>query len=321
MNKLSKRLVNSIIKTLTQNGPMTVYWNHDQEIDPLFIYKAIQKHKQQALEFIEEGIRNLNDHWWNYEISMLENALKEHSADIEHALKNNAIDYRKMAEELRDDFLDYLDINENFEKAFPKIPVRIVMVSNYDCINSHHFESTSRGYLGRESYFSDVMKILKLNPAEMKEIFESKEIPVYDRWPSFPTRKPYVDMYEFIRLEVEERSCPACLLTFLGMVDSYEYLNMYAQHGDDLMITIPEGNSCGFYSSWQGGGSMIETPLIRPMTINLNKNYDGHGLGFRLILDSEEYSIKSAYGVVLSYFGNTISIEKAKNPRKLKTVH
>lgn len=53
------------------------------------------------------------------------------------------------------------------------IPVRVEMLSNYDCINSNWLES-QEGYRYKESYFGDMIDALNLNPAKVKKCWWRK---------------------------------------------------------------------------------------------------------------------------------------------------
>lgn len=56
------------------------------------------------------------------------------------------------------------------------IPVRVEMLSNYDCINSHWLESQG-GYVYPDSYFGDMVDALNLNPAKVKRFLAEKGLP------------------------------------------------------------------------------------------------------------------------------------------------
>lgn len=66
------------------------------------------------------------------------------------------------------------------------IPVRVEMLSNYDCINSHWLESG--GYSYEASYFGDMVDALNLNPAKVKEIRAANGERLVGRFPDKKSR-------------------------------------------------------------------------------------------------------------------------------------
>lgn len=184
------------------------------------------------------------------------------------------------------------------------IPVRVEMLSNYDCINSHWLESG--GYSYKEAYFGDMVDALNLNLARVKEIMTPHGEKLVGRFPDKKYRngKEQVSYEQFYR-ELLNSCCGANLLTYMATVS----LKELRKYGFDLSeIIIPKGNACGIYSSMQGGGSLLEMELREDVKLEL-KVEDYHG--FRLVLDNEtpyNYSIRHVYGVYDSFFGNTLKI-------------
>ena len=86
------------------------------------------------------------------------------------------------------------------------IPIRVEMLSNYDCINSHWFESQG-GYRYEESYFGDMVDSLNLNPARVKKILTKHGYKAYGRFPNRKNRNGreqvsyeqfYEELYQFL---------------------------------------------------------------------------------------------------------------------------
>lgn len=185
------------------------------------------------------------------------------------------------------------------------IPVRVEMLSNYDCINSHWLESG--GYSYEESYFGDMVDALNLNPAKVKEIMAANGERLVGRFPDKKSRNGKEQVsYEHFYQELLNSCCGANLLTYIATVS----LKELCENGFDFSeIIIPKGNTCGLYSSMQGGGSLLEMELREDVKLELKvENYHG----FRLVLDNEaspySYSIKHVYGVCSSFFGNALKI-------------
>ena len=187
-----------------------------------------------------------------------------------------------------------------------KIPVRIEMISNYDCINSHWFES-SGGYSYKDSYFGDMVDTLNLNPFKVKSLLLEHGEKVFGKFPNKMSRngKEQVSYNQFYE-ELENSCCGANLLTYTATIDIQEL------HDADFNLSeiiIPKGNSCGLYSSMQGGGSLLDMELEYDVKLSLKKdNYpyfrlelENHGKGY-------DYSIKQVYGVCNSFYGKPLNI-------------
>lgn len=185
------------------------------------------------------------------------------------------------------------------------IPVRVEMLSNYDCINSHWLESG--GYSYEASYFGDMLDALNLNPAKVKKIMAAHGEKLVGRFPDKKSRNGKEQVsYEHFYEELLNSCCGANLLTYIATVS----LKDLRKNGFDLSeIIIPKGNTCGLYSSMQGGGSLLEMELREDVKLELKvENYHG----FRLVPDNENspygYSIKHVYGVCSSFFGSPLKI-------------
>ena len=72
-------------------------------------------------------------------------------------------------------------------KRTDDIPIRVEMLSNYDCINSNWFESQG-GYRYEESYFGDMVDTLNLNPAKVKKLLLEHGYEVHERFPNRKSR-------------------------------------------------------------------------------------------------------------------------------------
>lgn len=186
------------------------------------------------------------------------------------------------------------------------IPVRVALISCYDCINSHWLES-SGGYSYEESYFGDMVDALNLNPHKVEKILLEHGEKVYGLFPNKRSRNGKEQVsYEQFYEELENSTCGANLLTYVATVNVKK---LYETGFDFTEIIIPKGNMCGLYSSMQGGGSLMEMELKEDVKLQLTKrNYPY----FRLELDKwgsgYDYSIKQTYGVDDSFFGKSLNI-------------
>lgn len=187
-----------------------------------------------------------------------------------------------------------------------KIPVRVELLSNYDCINSHWLES-SGGYSYEESYFGDMVDTLNLNPYKVKKMLLEQGEKVTGKFPNKRSRNSKEQVsYEQFYEELENSCCGANLLTYLATVDVQKLVDANFNLSE---IIIPKGNKCGLYSSMQGGGSLMEMELCEDVKLHLTQ---GDYPFFRLKLDKDDkgydYSIRQAYGVCDSFFGKPLHI-------------
>lgn len=211
-------------------------------------------------------------------------------------------------DEIRDEIYSRndADVLTDLMKNTDDIPVRVEMLSNYDCINSHWLESHG-GYRYEGSYFGDMIDSLNLNPAKVKKVLVEKGYTVYGRFPNCKSRdgKEQVSYGQFYE-ELINSCCGANLLTYIGRVNLKE---LYDAGFSLKEVIIPKGNYCGLFSSMYGGGSLLEMELKQEVRLKLEVK-DYHGFRFRL--DDErskyDYSVQHVYGVDDSFFGNTVSL-------------
>lgn len=186
------------------------------------------------------------------------------------------------------------------------IPVRVEMVSNYDCINSHWLES-SDGYGYRETYFGDMVDALNLNPARVKTLMAGYGERMTGRFPARSLRngREQVSYEEFYR-EIVNSCCGANMLTYVAVVSLEALFDADFRPHE---IIVPKGNFCGLYSSEQGGGSLLEMTLLRNVTLRLGVK---GCRSFRLAMDCDDspygFAIRDVYGVSDSFFGGALRL-------------
>ncbi|RGD24692.1 hypothetical protein DW646_13935 [Bacteroides sp. AM23-18] len=216
--------------------------------------------------------------------------------------------FEEHEDEIRDEIYhrNDSDVLKELIKNTDDIPIRVEMLSNYDCINSNWFESHG-GYRYEESYFGDMVDSLNLNPAKVKKLLTGHGYKVYGRFPNRKSRdgKEQVSYEQFYE-ELVNSCCGANLLTYIGRVSLKE---LYDTGFSLKEVIIPKGNCCGLFSSMYGGGSLLEMELKQDVKLKLDvRNYHG----FRFRLDDErtqyDYSVRHVYGVDDSFFGNAVSL-------------
>jgi hypothetical protein len=219
----------------------------------------------------------------------------------------------KFFEENEDDVRDEIysrgeyDDVEKLLRNTRDIPVRVEMLSNYDCINSHRLESQG-GFSYGESYFGDMIDALWLNPKKVKRLLVSHGETVCGRFPNRAYRDgrelvSYKQFYE----ELINSSCGANLLTFTATINP---MKLYESGFNLSTLTIPRGNRCGLFSSLWGGGSILEMVLERDVTVDLERTkYPQYRLEFETNGRDGDYSIRQVYGCDNSTYGKPARIE------------
>lgn len=296
--ELVKQVEQELIK-LDKDSPLEIWWDYRDELSDEHIAKIIAGDSWE----VEEEIWEMNtDHIYDLGMQRLEEAFDNVNEDED-------LDFEELKYDLRDELLEYLQVDVNLKDLIDRVGdvnVRIEMLSNYDCINSHHFETYGGGgYEYVDSYFGDMVDALNLNPKKVKQILKEKEVNTFGRWRDKPSRNgnELVSYDEFWQ-ELENSICGANLLTFMATID----LNKYLENRDEIKeVTIPKGNFCGLYSSMQGGGSVLEMELQRDFTVKLEtKDY----FGYRMVLDNDDcgYSIHEVYGMHQSAWRNSLKL-------------
>jgi len=299
---LSPTLLNLINVNLAKDK-IDIYCNYNDELSKEQITLILEG---QSNEVFNELFDNNTDYIYDLEIEYITNILNELSEEIESEI--GEFDAKELATELRDEVLDYLNVDMNVKQLIRNtgtVSVRVVMKSNYDCINSHYFETSggSGGYSYKESYFGAMVDILNLNPAKVKQLLLEKNLKAIGSFPNLKYRdgKEYVSYAEFWQ-ELENNSCGAGELVFVGKVGLEDFVD-----GIPTTLVIPKGNNCGIFSSYQGGGSVIEMELLRDFKVKLDKTRKTIYDKFELVHDTGKYSIDNVYGVTTKFWGNEIS--------------
>jgi len=306
MKTLTNITLEQVLELLPKEVQL-IYVDYNDNLDEhlKLIQKCINDKCLDALyEAIDDWYIDSSDYGYNSVIEDLKNNI-ENTFDIEDA--------QDILEEFEDEVRDAIyerdtsNVLEDLLSNTSSIPVRVTMYSNYDCINSHWFETSGNGgYSYKESYFGAMVDALKLNPKKVKELLKSKEVNTFGVFPNLKYREgKELVSYEDFWQELENSSCGANLLTFVGTIDVSSILDFEKL----FKIRIPKGNNCGLFSSFQGGGSVIEMKLKHDLTIDLSKSgktkYDTFGIEIDC-KGNGGYSINEVYGVTSHFWGNDI---------------
>lgn len=188
-----------------------------------------------------------------------------------------------------------------------KIYGRATLFTNYDCF-PHNFDMGNTYYY--DQYFKDMVDVLCLNPAKVKQTFNQKGIHTTGRWPDKPKRNGNEAVrYEDLADEMLNQCC-YCLLTFMGLMPLTDlYKNNF---GEYKTISIPKGNNCGMFNSWNGGGSLMEMELLRDLNIPVKfprkTQYDRCELFVDEPRCGNGYCINEVYGLISSAWGKEIQL-------------
>lgn len=186
-----------------------------------------------------------------------------------------------------------------------RICARATLYTNYDCF-PHNYDMRNTYYY--DEYLKDIIDVLCLNPAKVKKAFNKKGINTTGRWPDKPGRNGKEAVrYEALADELLNQSCYG-LLTFMGMMPLED---LYAHHfAEYKTIIVPKGNNCGMFSSWNGGGSLMEMELLRdlhiPVVFPRKTTYDCCKACVDEPRCGNGYCINEVYGLMLSAWGKEL---------------
>jgi hypothetical protein len=302
---ISEELLDKIKAKLKSLPPAEFYWDYRDELNEEQVSKILSG-PEGINDVADDIFENNYDNVYDLEINQIVDALEWFKDEIEAELDEEHVDLKEVAAELRDDLLDLTQVDFNIKQLLKNTGnanVRIVLYSNNDCINSCWFESVANGGYQYDGYFKDILDRLYLNPRKVKEMFEERGITTKGNFPNKKRRdgKEYVD-YKAFAIEMENDSCGAGLLTIVAQVD---LCDIYEKGSMPTKFIIPKGNNLGIFSDWQGGGSMIECPLLRDMKIDTKKTFGSEYDHWGLVPDTKEhgYTMKNdVYGVTNDFF-------------------
>lgn len=303
-----KTLTLDFVKSLMEQSYTLVWTDYNDNLDNHLdiIRQCLDNRKHECLwENTDEWYRDAE--WESVRDIIIE--LKDECTES-YGFDEEEVDdfFEEHDEEIRDEIYrrNDSDVLKELIKNTDDIPIRVEMLSDYDCINSNWFESQG-GYRYDESYFGDMVDSLNLNPSKVKKQLTGHGYKVYGRFPNRKSRdgKEQVSYEQFYE-ELVNSCCGANLLTYIGRVSLKE---LYDANFSLKEVIIPKGNCCGLFSSMYGGGSLLEMEL--KLDVRLKLEVKGCN-GFRFRLDDErskyDCSVQHVYGVDDSFFGNAVSL-------------
>jgi len=265
--KVSEKLNNRIVKFIEDN-PVKIEYDYRDELS-----------KDQVEKILDGGLMEFEEELWGYNLDyigeceryLIEQVWSEFQSEIVEEWnqeQNKQNDFEEITDEDVFDFLDenyreYISIDMNVEgilKQAGDFTVLLKIYSNYDCCNS--FDNPREP----ESYLSDVYSRIKTGVRRAD--FE----------------------YEFYN-----GAYGGSLFCFAFRTDLMTIVELNEQIKEGTHITIPKNTEFGFFSSFQGAGSVFEKRTYKTMTIPINgqTEYDNIGL---TVDDCQHYSMREVYG-------------------------
>ncbi len=292
---------------------ISVDWRDNLNEHTTIIMECLEKRSAGPLHgFFDTYFGNTESEAVDEAVSQLKSALERDGWDEEDI----EAFFTEHEEEIRSEIYNRSD-NDDIEDMLrytADIPVRIEMLSNHDCINSHWFEGEG-GFSYEESYFGDMIDALGLNPMRVEQLLASHGDKVCGCFPDMKEREgKELVSYEQFHEEHINSSCGANLLTFIATINPVE---LY-ESGFNLpsKLTIPAGNKCGLFSSTYGGGSILEMELLRDVTVNLERaEYPKYRLEFES--GGGGYPIWQVYGYDRDGYGKQVLFEPLQNEKRI----
>ena len=162
MDRENKKLTMDFIRSLMEDSYTLVWVNYDDNLNEnLDVIETCMKEKS-AMTLYDKTDDWYRDARW-YGVSQILEDIKSNC--INDGFDEDAVE--EFMDENRDDIVNIIyerddsDALGDLLKNTDDIPVRVEMLSNYDCINSHWLESQG-GYVYPDSYFGDMVDALNL---------------------------------------------------------------------------------------------------------------------------------------------------------------
>jgi hypothetical protein len=266
--------------------------NNESDIDDLFDYGGITSMYDERIDdYIIYGLKNELINKFNLKSIEADEIIENYRYEIESYLYS----------------INSSDVISDICDNTKDIDVVITLYSNYDCINSCYFEG---GYSYIDTYFGDMVDALNLNPADVKKHLFLNNIKCFGRFPNKKNRigKEFCN-YKFFIDELINTGCGANNLVFLSKIKVKDLIKTKFNLNE---VIVPKGSYCGLFSSFYGGGSILNIPLTKDVKLKLNTklrgkteydcykiSIDGYGRG---------YSVKSVYGEFICGTENKLTI-------------
>jgi len=259
---LSEQL-NAEIIAFIENNPIKHYWDYNDKLSKYHILSLL-KHPEDGLWMLEDEIlMNNMDYEWENKKEFVKDTL---ISEFRDQLISEGITEDELLEFCMDSYSDIIytdyNVNELIKKSDDLLCV-IPVYSNYDCTNSF-----------------DTMDNCDYLPQVFKRVKEG------------------VRKSDFI-YEHQNGAYGGSLFCFIFKTDILNLIELKQKMKTGQSILIPKGTQFGFFSSFQGAGSVFEKTTYRNFKLNIKETkpeyceYDH----VDLIADIEQsYSFKDVYG-------------------------
>lgn len=231
--------------------------------------------KKQIQNILESGFDSWIDELYEYN--------QEYIWELEDCLINDLIEQYpdNDDDEIREYAREFICVDMNIKNLLSKIPditCLVYMYSNYDCCNSFDDFDDKDGYLYQ----------------------------VYKRVKSGVDKQDY--LYEF-----QNGAYGGSLFCFAFRTDIENYLELKKQLETGSKISIPKGTQFGFFSSFQGAGSVFDKRTIKDVKLNIKETGKGYYPEYDhvgIMADVEQhYSMIDVYGQNDFIDGQNVSIK------------
>ena len=189
MNEQKTTLTLDFIKSLMEPAYTLVWTDYNDSLDNHYdiIQKCLDERNRECLW--EKTDEWYHDAEWEAVREIIAKLKEE--CTVFHDFDEEEVD--AFFDEHEDDIRDEIysrndsDVLKDLIRNTDDIPVRVEMLSNYDCINSNWFESQG-GYRYEESYLGDMIDSLNLNPVKVKQLLTEHGYKTYGRFPNRRSR-------------------------------------------------------------------------------------------------------------------------------------
>ena len=265
MKKISKELDSRIIKFI-ENNPIEMDYGHDNYLSTEQIEQIISS--EDGIFEVENEIYDYNiEHIFHLEDYFISDVLfPEFENDLEEFLEKTSEENQDQIKEFLDEnYREYIIVDTNIDQLLsntPDILCSLKVYSNYDCQTSVDDINTP------ENYTSEVWSRIKngvLKSDYLKEFYNSYT---------------------------------ASLFMFTFKTDIRSYIELKKEYLKASKVIIPKNTQYGFFSDFNGSGSMFENTTYRKSTLTLKEdNYDhidleveiGGSYGFQAVYGSDDF--------------------------------
>jgi len=223
---------------------------------PLIEWNRSDADSRTIKEILEKGLDKYLEELYEFNLSYIFDLESQALKEIRGKFDDYDGD---RVEEIACEYL-FVDINaKDFINQLPPITCILYVYSNYDCCNSFDTYEDS-------DYLVDAYQRTKVGV------------------------KKTDFMYEF-----HNGAYGGSLFCFTFKTDIKRYLEIKDEIENGKSITIPEGMQFGFFSSFQGAGSIFEKATYRKMTIPIQGETEYDSIGITADLE-QHYSMIDVYG-------------------------